>query len=206
MKSWVKRLIVGLSAVTLGISSVTPAISRPGEGDLQKQVRIDELTAKIKTNPKDYQSYLERADFYLQLKELDLCQSDAKSAISVRPTGATGYWLLAHVAAERKDYSGALRLMREFLKRGKSNAEDFRFETSCLLFLQKYEEAISRSLEISKQYPEDSYIHCYRAMARLRTAKEARLIEEDIRLAAKYANGDGYVLCEISNLRKQLRN
>lgn len=204
MRSWVKSVFVVSCAVVLTVSSGLSSVARPGDGDTQMQVQVDELTAKIKANPKDFDAIADRGLLYRKLRKLDLCESDGKILIQLRPTSPFGYWLLSRVAKERNDPSTGLKWIRESIKREKPDADHFHYELDCLQDLKMYSALIARSVEIEKQFPKDAKNFYYRAVARYYSNQEASLVRSDLNSARRNASQDPDLLRAIDEVYKNL--
>lgn len=204
MKSWVKSVFVVSCAVVLTVSSGLTVVARPGDGDTQLQVQIDELTAKIKANPRDFDAILQRGMLYRKLHKLDLCESDGKLLVALYPSRPSGYWLLSRVAKDQKNYSNGLKWIKECISREKPELDHFHYELDCLIGLKQYKNVISRSFEIEKLFPNDGETLYYRAIGRYNTNENEKLVKKDLLNARRYAAGNTHLLEGIDNLLKLL--
>lgn len=190
MKSWIKKFVVVSSALAISVAVVSPSFARPGDADTQMQVEIDQYTAKIKANPRDFDSILQRGILYRKLGKLDLCEADGVRLIQQAPELSHGYWILSRVSKDRGDYLNSLKWIREASKREPNNAGHLRFELICLFELGRYKDAISRSVEIEKKFPRDSHIFYYRAMSRINLKEPKDVVRADLLKAKANADGD----------------
>lgn len=205
MKSWVKSVFVVSCAVVMTLSSGLSGVARPGDGDMQMQVQIDELTAKIKANPKDFDAILQRGILYRKLGDLARCEADGKILVSEAPKLSYGYWLLSRVAKDRKDYANGLKWIRECIKRDASNSDHLNYELLCLYELGRFREVVTRSIEIEKTFPKNSHSYYYRAMARLTLKEPKAKIVEDLKNAKLYSGSEKAIYSaadkELANLK-----
>jgi tetratricopeptide (TPR) repeat protein len=204
MKSWVKSVFVVSCAVALTVSAGLFCEARPCEADSQVQGQIDELTSKIRANPKDENALFERARLYRSQKKLTLCQSDAEEILKLHPEHASGYWLLAMIAKDKSDYLGGLKWIRETIKREQPNISHLTYELSTLTALNKDQEVIERSNQIERLFPTEGRVFYYRGLARFNLGQPKNLISADILNARKFLNGDSVLAENINNLFDRL--
>lgn len=204
MKTWAKSVFVVSCAMALNVSNGLSGVARPGEGDTQMQVQVDELTVKIKANPRDFDSIFKRGMLLRQLLRLDQCESDGKTLIKLNPSSPYGYWLLSRVARDRKDSANGLKWIRESIAREKPDIDHFHYELSCLNDLNRYTELISRSEQVEKLFPRDGRNFYLRALARYNANQDKQLVIRDLDLASKYASGDPGLAKSISKVYKSL--
>ena len=82
---------------------------------------LDGYTEYLKENPKDFQTYFERASQYYQLSMYDEALADVAKAIEYTPK-KEGDWLmqeyslLSDIAVENKDYNTALKAIESALE------------------------------------------------------------------------------------------
>lgn len=204
MKSWVKIVFSVSFTIACGSTFVSPAEARPGDADTQLQAQVDVLTSKIKANAKDFDSILQRGILYRRLKELSLCEDDAKTLISRFPNNPNGYWLLSRVAKDRSDYKSGLKWIRECIKREKPNLSHFYYELGTLSDLNRESEVIERSIEIEKLFPRDGRNFYYRALARVNLGQNKEKILPDLYMAKKYSNGEPGVAEGIREIEQRI--
>lgn len=204
MKSWCKKFVVVASGVAMSLPIAFPGYARPGDADTQMQVEIDQYTAKIKANPRDFDSILQRGILYRKLGKMDLCEADGKSLISVNSSNPSGYWLLSRVAKDRSDFKSGLKWIRESIAREKPDVDHFHYELNCLNELDRYSELINRSLEVEKLFPKDAENFYYRALGRYNLHQAKQLVKRDLDTAKELVGGNSILQKSIEDLYKSL--
>lgn len=166
MKSWFKKFVVVSIVLAISMAVVSSGYARPGDADTQVQVEIDQYTAKIKANPRDFDSISQRGLLYWKIGNLQKSELDANSLISLRPQNAFGYWLRAICAKKQKDHYLGLKFIREAIKRESFNIDHVHYEMSCLRDLKKFSELYDATVNLEKMVPRDAECFYFRGFAR----------------------------------------
>lgn len=194
-------------AVVLTVSSGLSSVARPGDADTQMQVQIDELTAKIKANPRDTKSLSARGVAYWKSGNLLLSEADAEKLISTLPNSPFGYWLKAMIAKERKDHSAGLKFIRECIKREPFEPNHIHYEMSCLRDLKRFSELFELTNRLETKSPTDPEVFYFRAFARAGLDQSNLLVKNDLVKSRKLAvaSKDSNLVSDIDAVINQLK-
>lgn len=122
------------------------------EGNYQEAVIA--FTAAIEIDPKQAPAYVGRGDAYILSNEteenLSAAQADYEKAIELNDALAGAYLGLANVYIQRRDYDGALKILRDGLVRIEAN-EDLSNKIAEIESLLNYEESRSEITVLTKQ-------------------------------------------------------
>ncbi len=120
---------------------------------LQAQPKIDELSLRIKTNPKDVDALLERAALYTELARIPLAQRDYALVVKIDPKNAAGYIGRGKLSYGQPD--AQLADFNQALKLDPTNADAFLARGTTYYGSSRFKEAESDLVRGLKAKPHD---------------------------------------------------
>jgi len=133
---------------------------------------IEQYQQLVQNDPKDPENYLRLAQIYLQIKKLDLAESNAGRALDLAPGNLEVAYTAALVAQAQTRYDDAARLLSDALGQVTKNPDVPRRDTRLLAVLY---DTLGRVYRQQEKYP--AALDTFRQLAALgpAQAKQARL-------------------------------
>ena len=120
---------------------------------LLAQPKVDELSQRIKTNPKDVEALLARASLYTELARIPMAQMDYALVIKIDPKNPAGYVGRGKLSYGQPD--AQLADFNQALKLDPNNADAFLARGTTYYGSRKFKEAESDLLRGLKAKPHD---------------------------------------------------
>ena len=172
--------------------------------DPMSKAMLNAYTELIKENPKDYQTYYERASQYYGLSLYDDALNDLTNALKYTPEKEkdlrmSELSLMADVAVQVGNYELALNAINEALEADPQNYANIYKKGNVLLYLQRPEEAyrIFSSLQSLKSRSQEAYFGMAKALIMQKNFNEAQELMKE----AEAADPTGWLtFCRLGDL------
>lgn len=118
----------------------------------EEDCALKNWSLSLKANPKDVDTYMERAEYYYQMDKYEESTADYKRICDLQPGNTLGYIGLGRNALEQEQYDVALKLFAYTLSLDPSNAKAYTYRAEAYLKQGNTSEAIDdiiKALRIS---------------------------------------------------------
>lgn len=158
-------LIIAFDQHFCGLSALAiPAYEIKGTS---AQIRLQNLSERIRSKPKDPEAYVARAEFWLNYAMMGRAKNDLEQSIAIAPNASAYVWL-AKINVE-PDKNGENKIARGYLEKaravGSRDLQGLLKTANAYTEIKAYKSAVECFESALKLQPGDLNIICWRALA-----------------------------------------